>query len=106
MRASKEARSGVYTMGEGEGVVTVYSTGIDESLKGSARYDRDRESRQAGAEREVDLRRWDKKRRAAWEAEGGDVAISGKGPNLTILLLLVVLVLTGVVGARLLMGGR
>ena len=106
MRASKEGRSGVYTMGEGEGLVTVYSPGVDESLKGSARYDRDLESRQAGAEREVDLRRWDKKRRAAWEAEGGDVAISGEGPNLTILLLLVILVLAGVVGARLLMGGR
>ena len=104
MRASKEGRQGVHQLGEGDDAVTVYSPGEDERYKGSAKYDRDIEARKAAAEREAERRRWERKRRAAWDAEGSGSA-DVQGPNLTVLLLIILLVLAGVVGARAFMGG-
>ncbi|MCO4773806.1 MAG: hypothetical protein KDA24_27490, partial [Deltaproteobacteria bacterium] len=104
MRASKQGRSGVHTLGEGDGAVTVYSPGENEQYKGSAKYDRDIEARKAANEREADRRRWEKRQQATWEEEGGPGG-SGGGPNLTVLLLLVLLVAAGAVGARAVMGG-
>lgn len=104
MRASKEGRQGVHQLGEGDDAVTVYSPGEDDRYKGSAKYDRDIEARKAAAEREAERRRWERKRRAAWDAEGSGGA-DVQGPNLTILLLIILLVLAGVVGARAFMGG-
>ena len=106
LRASRKARTGVHTLGEGDDAVTVYSPGADQTYKGSARYDRDKESRKAAAEREDDVKRWDKKRSAAWDGEGGEPGMAAKGPNMMMLLLIVLLLLTGIVGAKVVMGGR
>ena len=103
---ARGGRSGIHTVGEGDDQITVYAPGADEKYKGSAKYDRQSAERAAMAEREEDARRWDKKRRAAWDAPPEGEGSSVGGPNLTLLLLIVLLVAAGAVGARAVFGGR
>ena len=92
-------------MGEGEDAVTVYSPGPDKEYRGSAKYDREVETRSAASEREADRRRWERRQRDSGEWVDRDERSSSGGMKLTMLLLLALLVAAGTVGARM-MGGK
>jgi len=87
-------------MGEGEDAVTVYSPGADREMKGSARYDRDMESRSAAIERETDRKRWERRQRDSGEWIDPSERNSGGGFKMTMLILVALLIAAGTVGAR------